>query len=289
MREYSILSWNVDGYDAKVHAELTDYIHTHNPDIIFLSETKNREPRLAVLLEQIQGYSFIINAHRPSNTHGVAMLTKAGISAIHKPVTLNTPARHDTLTGLNDETAVSSFKSIIRGGLSPLITGNPADGRVIGIDIDNAFTIVGTYVPNSGAIGNAVNMDYRISKWDPALQEYLLMRTTKPTLWIGDINVAPTILDASDPETMCAYAGFRPAECESHNRFMSRGWIDVWRRDHPDARGYSWIGYGSRDNHGLRLDNIIASPDLAGLVTNTFIGEPCALSDHCPIGCTITI
>lgn len=265
-REYSIFAWNVNIYNNRIHTWLLAYMAAHTPDIVVLSETKATEPILDTYLDQYPGYNYIVNAHSPANFHGVAMLVKADIAAVTRPVILNIPPRRDTKSD------------------------DPANGRVICCEIDNKFLVVGTYVPNSGVIPDPIKFDYRINIWDPAFSTYLnTCAASLPTLLVGDINVAQTDLDVSNPKTMIRYAGSRPAERASFSQFLQTGWVDVWRRDHPQEKGYTWISYNVRAGHGMRLDNIVASNSLAARVSSTVIGPFITVSDHIPISCKVRI
>ena len=77
------------------------------------------------------------------------------------------------------------------------------------------------------------------------------------------------------------------------NSIRNLGFVDSWRLQNPDKDSiYSWFDYRSRmfdDNpkRGLRIDHIMISENLTGLIKSTGISyDVRALekpSDHCPI------
>lgn len=258
-----LISWNVNGYNDVKHQTLMALIMVRNPDVIFLSETKKSVDVLTPLFNEFNNYSFIINAHDPCKYHGVAMLIRNDHSFVQIPVNLPIPARSDTKNA------------------------DPTSGRILSIAIDEQYYIIGTYSPNSGCRG-LKNLDYRTQKWDPALFNLLnYYRSQGPTIWLGDINVAPNEIDVSNPRTMEKLPGFTIEERTSFSQFMNTGWIDIWRHQHPDKREYSWIGSRDQPNYGLRLDNTIISPDLLHYITDSFMLPHIKGSDHIPIGITI--
>ena len=263
---YCIISWNVDCYNDIIHSWIKQLVQSNRPDVIFFSETKSTYDKLKSYFDELTEYNFIINVHDPVRYHGVAVLIRKDHTFTQFAIDLKIQARNDTKDG------------------------NPVTGRIISFQLNDHYIIVGTYVPNSGIRDDKVTkLPYRINIWDPALQSLLnICRTIKPTIWIGDINVAPEDIDVSNPKTMSKMAGFRPEERLSFSKFMETGWVDPWRSQHPDTREYSWRGNSPKPGYGLRLDNIIVSSDIASNVLNTFMIPNCIPnSDHIPIGAYI--
>ena len=258
---YMVLAWNVNGYSAGVHEWLLNVARTSRPDIIFLGETKKREAVLAPLFAEFNEYNVIINAHEPAQWHGVAMLIRKNHKYERVPIQMNIQPRSDTKT---DEAAT---------------------GRIIAISLNAQMYIIGSYTPNSGG-RDAVKLAYRVQSWDPAFTRILeQLRANGPTMWIGDINVAPDNIDTSNPKTMSSWAGCSPQERANFRTLIQTGnWIDVWRHQHPTERAYSWCGTPRRPNYGLRLDNIVVSTSLAPRMLNTFMIPACPISDHIPVG-----
>ncbi|CAH6419123.1 Apurinic/apyrimidinic (AP) endonuclease [uncultured virus] len=271
---YCLISWNVDRYNEVIHNWLKQLLTTSRPDVVFLSETKIVEDQLRAYFSEFTEYNSIINVHNPTRYHGVAVLIRRDHSYIPFNVNMNIQARQDAKDG------------------------NPISGRLIAFQLDDDFIVVGTYVPNSG-VGKPDNhvvskFEYRVRIWDPALQSLLnTFQNMKPTIWLGDINVAPTELDVSNPKTMCKVSGFTPQERHSFSQFITAGnWVDIWRSQHPTAREYTWVSYKPRTNYGMRLDSIIVSSHFWNKdvcrINSTFMMPNCGTAtDHVPIGAYI--
>lgn len=283
---YYVVSWNVEKYSPAVHEWLTNFLRKQKPDVVLLSETKCRETALAVYFRDFsEEYASIVNAHQPSCYHGVAMLIRKDRKFMELPVEnsydFQIPERTDFEKGTNSKKCATM-------------------GRVITIIFERNVVLVGTYVPNSGR-SEQKKYEYRVNVWDPALQNYLNdCRESHPVLWIGDMNVAPTTKDVSNPRAMAKYAGFTPAERESFANFMNARapdggdlWVDLFRAQHgPEKQRFSWRGkpsssgtYKSPKDYGLRIDNIIASSSLTCVwkTEDTGMIEDCPLSDHVPV------
>lgn len=215
------------------------YLDKFRPHVLCLNETKKSKDDLTALFAAIQSqYDAIINSHKPSNMHGVAVLVRKDVPWRRLEGKLNCKRRSDTHAS---ETAA-------------------ACGRLIAVEVGSApyqFHVVATYSPNSGVgYPPLKNLPYRLGEWDPALYALLEeMRQQKPTLWIGDINVAPEDMDVSHPTRMVKQAGFTPQERQSLRDFLAKGqWHDVWRKQHPKLKAYTYRGKPAKwsPNYGMR-------------------------------------
>jgi exodeoxyribonuclease III len=269
--EFQVCSWNIDGLRPDVWQWLKAYLLKHRPHVMCLNETKKTEAALiAMFAEMAKEYEWIINSHNPARYHGVAMLIRKDVPFRRLDVTLNCEIRSDT-------------KSTEAGC-----------GRVIAAELDKRFIVVATYSPNAGVDRKQPlkNLGYRTQQWDPALFSVLeQMRAMKPTVWIGDINVAPANIDVSNPKQMARKAGFTKQERESFENFVKSGkWVDCWRQQHPTATSYTFRGKPEKwsRSFGMRLDNCIVSADLQPRVTKTFhVTECSAPTDHVPLGAVL--
>lgn len=270
-----IVSWNLDGLSRDKLQALAQFLKDSKdstetkPAIVFLSEIKTNEKNAHEELKSLfssSEYNILVNAHKPSCYHGVAMLIRHDVRFQHIATTMECSARSDS-----------------KGS-------DAAQGRVVAVHLlDAKCCVVGTYNPNSGQ--GLKHVDYRTKQWDPALFSLLekLNREVAPTLWIGDLNVARAEQDVTDPITMCKRAGFTTLERYNLNDFLQREkWVDVWRDVQPVHPGYTW--YGERS--AMRLDYCIASPSLAPRVRMPILGPQffngwIEVSDHRLVGVTI--
>ncbi len=253
-----LIAWNVNGYNSKIHEYTKNTLISLKPDILFLNETKKSSKYLESKFSEFANYDCLINAHTPHWFHGVAMLIHKKHKFKHINTSLDIKPRFDTKTD------------------------DACTGRVISILLNDNTFIVGTYVPNAGN-GSVDKMEYRINEWDIALSGHLnACASVKPTIWLGDINVALDDIDVSSPNTMCRNAGYTPLERKSFSMFYTDDWVDVWRSQHPGVRKYSWVGKRYKD-YGMRLDNIIVSKSLKNNMVDSYMIDDCPHSDHIPI------
>ena len=291
-RELTVCSWNVDGLRDPIWAWLKKYLMEHKPHILCLNETKRTEAALQVLFAQIrQEYEAVINSHNPARYHGVAVLVRKDVpyrvlecGASSSDASTSTTASGDSVWQMSCPPR-SDTKS-----------NNGKCGRVIALEILGKFHLVATYSPNAGVDRKQPlkNLSYRLQKWDKSLFAALQkLRLSKPTLWIGDINVAPDVVDVSHPKQMCRWAGFTPEERASFSSFVKEySWVDIWRHQHPKSVAYTYRGKPDKwsASYGMRLDNCIVSADLKDAITDSFMVADCsAATDHIPFGVRVKL
>ncbi len=90
----------------------------------------------------------------------------------------------------------------------------------------------------------------------------------RPSLIVGDFNIAPLESDVYDHKALLKVVSHTPIEVETLNRFRdAHGWVDMGRQFIPvPERNYSWWSYRSywrQKDQGRRLDHMWASPELA--------------------------
>jgi exodeoxyribonuclease III len=268
-----IFSWNVDGLSREKWNYIKENylnVKTIHADILFIQETKIKASGIEEYFNEVKDtYDYLINAHQPANMHGVAVL-------VLKSPSIQWKVREDfqLLCSVRDDNK----------------SGNANCGRVIAVDVvlpSISFLLVNTYTPNSGVDPKQPlkRLEYRVKHWDQAMFN-ALNKTTGNVVWIGDINVAPHDIDVSHPNKMKDKAGFTDAERQSINSFLGSRWVDIWRKQHPDVKGYSYRGYG-KYSYKWRLDNTIVSESMVPRIRASFIipSDDCDIeTDHLPIG-----
>jgi exonuclease III len=91
------------------------------------------------------------------------------------------------------------------------------------------------------------------------------------SLLIGDFNCGIPLLDSQTPTFPCT-AWFQ--------RLLAQGWVDAWRRRHPQERQYSWV---STRGNGFRYDHALVSPGLDQRIRSVRYAQELrqgGLSDH---------
>ena len=142
------------------------------------------------------------------------------------------------------------------------------EGRVVVVEFPWA-TIANVYVPNSGQ--KLERLDYRTKEWDEFFLAFMQDKQKKrglPVIWLGDLNIAHRAYDIwnDGAKHLAKQAGVTDQERESFDKQLDAGFVDVFRRLHPDAKGnYSYWSQraGNREpNKGLRLDYFVASKEM---------------------------
>ena len=169
--------------------------------------------------------------------------------------------------------------------------GGPRDearlirGTVAGVHIVNA------YVPQ-GHDPKSPKYKYKL-EWFSRLVGFFGKHYTprRKVLWCGDLNVAPTDIDVHDPARLKGHVCFNPEVQAAFQRVVDWGFIDVFRKHHPEAGQYTFFDYRApsalKENKGWRIDHFLATKSLAAKSTDCTIDlAPRKLakpSDHPPL------
>ena len=166
--------------------------------------------------------------------------------------------------------------------------------RMIAADIEHVsgtkLRFAGVYVPNGTELGSNRYL-YKLD-WMSALTTWVReqLQSKTPLVLAGDFNVAPTDADVWDPEAWKGNLLVSPPEREAFERLVSAGMVDTWSLGLHAPDTYSWWDYrqaGFEKNHGLRIDHVLCSPDIAARISEVSIDTvPRAWekpSDHAPV------
>lgn len=242
-----LISWNVNGLRACVGKGFEDIFRELDADFFCLQETKMQAGQLDL---QFDGYHSFWNYADKKGYSGTAIYT-----------------RHEPLS--------------VAYGIG--IDEHDHEGRVITLEMPQ-FYLVTVYTPNSQ--DELRRLDYRM-QWERDFQDYLLrLNARKPVVVCGDMNVAHEEIDLKNPKTNRRNAGFTDEEREAMTRLLDSGFVDTFRRLHPDEVTYSWWSYRFRareKNTGWRIDYFLVSESLAPQVAEAKIHTQIMGSDHCPI------
>ncbi|XP_020237979.1 DNA-(apurinic or apyrimidinic site) lyase, chloroplastic isoform X3 [Cajanus cajan] len=259
-----LLSWNVNGLRALLKLEgfsALQLAQREDFDVLCLQETKLQEKDIEEIKQRlIDGYE---------NSFWTCSVSKLGYSGT---------------------AVISRIKPLsVKYGLG--ISDHDSEGRLVTVEFDTFYLISG-YVPNSG--DGLKRLSYRVTQWDPSLSNYLKeLEKSKPVILTGDLNCAHEEIDIYNPAGNKRSAGFTDEERKSFaTNFLSRGFVDTFRRQHPGVIGYTYWGYrhgGRKTNRGWRLDYFLVSESIADKVHDSYILPDVAGSDHCPIGLIVKL
>jgi exodeoxyribonuclease-3 len=247
-----LVSWNVNGLRAVLRKNFLEYLEQEHPDILCLQETKAGPNDVEQLWPA--AYTTYWNEAQKKGYAGTTIFTKT------RPV------------------------QVTRG------IGNQAhdnEGRVLTAEYAD-FLVVNVYVPNSQR--ELTRLEYR-QEWDRAFLRYLKkLERRKPVIVCGDLNVAHTELDLTNPKANVRNHGFTVEERAGFSAFIKAGLVDTFREFEKGGGHYTWwspmAGARAR-NVGWRIDYFLISTSLRPQLKQAFIRSKVQGSDHCPVGIEI--
>ena len=161
------------------------------------------------------------------------------------------------------------------------------EGRSITAEF-NDFYLVTTYVPNVKR--DLSRLESRMH-FEDTFKAYLKkLEEKKPVILCGDLNVAHNEIDIYNARANRGHAGFTDEERAKFTDLLASGFVDTFRKLHPDTVRYSWwsyIGHARDNNIGWRLDYFVVSESFFPKVKESYIYDDVFGSDHCPIGLEI--
>lgn len=210
---------------------IVDWLAGHAPDVLCIQETKVQDADFPEGPLREAGYHAAYRGEKAYN--GVAVLSRE-------------PAL-DVRFGFDD--------------------GGPADEtRLVHARFGNVH-VVNTYVPQGREIEHAMYR-YKI-EWLHRLRAYFDRRFTprQRVLWCGDMNVAPEPVDVHNPRRQAQHVCFHREVREAFARVVAWGFVDVFRKHHPEPGRYTFFDYRTPNavarNTGWRVDHVLAAPPLA--------------------------
>jgi len=162
-----------------------------------------------------------------------------------------------------------------------------AEGRYLEL-VYGTLSVVSVYVP-SGSSGD-VRQEAKYAFMDRFFGHLAqLARSGREVVLCGDWNIAHKEIDLKNWRSNQKNSGFLPEERAWLTRVLDElGWVDVYRRLHPDATGEAYTWWSNRgqawaNNVGWRLDYHLATPALAATAVRAAIYKEQRFSDHAPL------
>ncbi|MCK4715973.1 MAG: exodeoxyribonuclease III [Candidatus Marinimicrobia bacterium] len=251
-----IISWNVNGIRSAYRKGFLNWMSRQNPDIFCVQETKAYMEQLSYDLLNINGYHSVFSSAYKKGYSGVALYSK------EKP-------------------------NYVQNGFG--IEKYDREGRIIVADYDD-FVLLNIYFPNGQM--NEMRLKYKLDFYDAFLDVVNSMnREGKNIIICGDVNTAHKPIDLARPKENQTISGFLPIEREWIDKFISHGYIDTFRKFHPEPDQYTWWSMRTRArerNIGWRIDYFFVNERFEKNVKDAFIFPDVTGSDHCPVGIEIT-
>jgi exodeoxyribonuclease-3 len=256
-------SWNVNGIRAVVKkGTFQKFVAAHKPDILCLQETKAEKGQAEIDLPDYQEYW---NSAEKKGYSGTAIFSR------REPLKV--------INGFPDSFAKKySFADELKRDAWN-------EGRLIAAEYDKFFAVT-VYTPN--AKDDLSRVKLRHEHWDPAFLAYCKqLEKKKPVIFCGDLNVAHTEIDLTNPKTNRRNAGFTDEERANFTRLLASGFVDTFREFEKGPGHYSWwsvmMNCRAR-NIGWRVDYFVASEKLRPALKRAWISPEVMGSDHCPVG-----
>ena len=246
-----LVSWNVNGVRAALKKGLLEWMEATRPDVLCLQETK-AHPGDVQHVTWPKGYTAHWNSAVKKGYSGTVIFSRERPLSVTNGIGM---AAHDD------------------------------EGRVITAEFAG-FHLVNVYQPNSQR--GLTRLKYRTGEWDPAFLKFLKkLEKKKPVVFCGDLNVAHTETDLTNPKTNRRNAGFTDEERANFSAVLSAGFVDTFREFEKGPGHYTWwsqmMNCRAR-NIGWRVDYFVASEKLRPALKRAWISPEVMGSDHCPVG-----
>lgn len=245
-----IATWNINGIRSGKE-KLKGFLAVYSPDVLCLQEVKlDPDKRDGI---DITGYrEFYYHAEKKGYS-GTAIFSKAKPSKVVK--------------GIGDKRYDS-------------------EARVLVAKISE-FYIINLYFPHSRRDLSRLSFKLEFNK---KVEDFINKFPKEKTILCGDFNVAHQEIDIARPKDNRKNAGFTDVEREWMNRFLSKGWIDVFRKKYPDRQVFTWwsnMRNSRARNIGWRIDYFLVYSRIFDKVRDCQILTEVFGSDHCPVVCEI--
>ena len=254
-----IATWNINS--VRLRAEQVErFVAAESPDVLCLQEIKCAEHLFPH--ETFERLGYVHRAvHGQKGYHGVATVSRLPLREV---------GRHDWQD--NGEAR--------HVGVELLGAGQ-------GVILENVYIPAGGDIPDRAVnpkFGQKLDCVERMTRWADTVD--------RPTLIVGDFNIAPLECDVYDHKALLKVVSHTPVEVAALTRFAdAHGWVDLGRKHIPaPERNYSWWSYRAywrNKDQGRRLDHMWASPGLAAQSHHHHFFEDTrrweSPSDHVPL------
>jgi exodeoxyribonuclease-3 len=261
-----IYSWNVNGLRAVLKkGDFQRFVAAHQPDILCLQETKAVREQVETDLADYEEYW---NSAEKKGYSGTAIFTKHSPLEVLYGLPADIVEQYELADGYGDTTR---------------------EGRVVTLEFE-PFFVSTVYTPNAKDDLSRIPLRQH---WDPAYLAYMKrLEAAKPVIFCGDFNVAHTPDDLARPTENVGRKGFTNEERAGIEAMVDAGYLDSFRQFTTGPGHYTWWSHwgGARErNVGWRIDYIMLSPQLRGLLRGAAIHPDVYGSDHCPVSADLAI
>jgi len=161
------------------------------------------------------------------------------------------------------------------------------EGRYVRADYGK-LSVISVYLPSGSSSDERQQAKFRfMRKFMPHLAR--LKASGREIVICGDWNIAHKEIDLKNWRGNRKNSGFLPEERAWLSKvFDLQGWMDVYRRLHPDTTGEAYTWWSNRGqawakNVGWRIDYHIATEGIAANAKKAAIYKAQRFSDHAPL------
>ena len=252
-----IASFNVNSIRARLK-NVTDWLKEKSPDIACLQEIKVVDE--AFPHEAFEDLGYNVAVHGQKSYNGVAVLSKFPFEEINK--------------GLEGDEGDDQARYL----------------EVVVCGKDKPVRVASLYLPN-GNPAPGPKYDYKLA-WMERLYNHAkhLLTYEEPLVLAGDYNVIPSADDVWDAALWAGDALFLPQTRAAYRKLLWLGLTNAY--DQMDGRPHQYTfwdyqGGARRQNHGLRIDHLLCSPQatdrLRAVRIDDHVRDETKPSDHVPI------
>lgn len=229
---FRIATWNVNSLKVRL-PQVIQWLEAHPIEALCLQELKLTDDKFPVEEIKQVGYEPYFCGQKTYN--GVAILVRTGIPVDPNSMIANNPLFPDE------------------------------QKRLLALTIKD-IRVICAYFPNGQTVGSE-KFAYKLNWLDRLIQwlKQELLQYPKLAL-LGDYNIAPEDRDVHDPAAWAGQVLVSPDERERFSELKNLGLIDVFRQFEQPEKSYTWWDYrmlAYRRNHGLRIDHILLTSQLA--------------------------
>jgi len=250
-----IATWNINGLRARFDF-LLHWLRARRPDLVGLQELKLEDDQFPRAELEAEGYHAAVHGQKAWN--GVAVLSREPLEIVHRGLS-------------SQEEAGARLLAVKAAGMT--------------------FTTL--YCPNGKSVGHD---DFpRKLEWLESLLAHLerAHEASEALVLCGDFNICPSELDTWNEAKKRGTIFHTDEERSRFRHLLDWGLVDLYRREKPEGREFSWWDYRDGAFHrgmGLRIDFLLATEAVAGRVRSVEIDrdyrkkkDGLTASDHAPV------
>ena len=249
-----IISLNLNGIRSAWSKNVLPWVVSGQPDIVCLQELKAQLPDLSSEMRAPDGMHAFYHCAEKKGYSGVGIWSRQAPDRV-----------------------VEGFD----GGEFD------AEGRYLRADFGK-LSVISLYLPSGSSSPERQEAKFRfLAAFYPHMQG--LRDEGREIVLCGDWNIAHREIDLKNWKSNQKNSGFLPEERAWLSQvFETQGWVDVYRRLHPEATAdcYTWWsnrGQAWAKNVGWRIDYQIATPAIAASARQASVYKDERFSDHAPL------